>query len=72
MEKLIPPGIKKKTNVIDNCINIPETVIFDNGKPKFFLKNDKEGKIVQVMKNKTELTDVQRNFILLCNERRKS
>ena len=72
MEQLIPPGSKKKAQVADNCINIPETVIFENGKPKFFLKNDKEGKIVQVMKNKTELTEVQRNFILLCNERRNS
>lgn len=72
MEQLIPSGNKKKAQIADSGINIPETVVFENGKPKFFLKNDKDGKIVQIMKNKTELTDVQRNFILLCNERRKS
>ena len=41
MEKLIPPFGKKRPE-----INIPETVVFENGKPKFFIKNDQDGKVV--------------------------
>ena len=35
MEKLVPVQGKKRAEV-----NIPETVVFENGKPKFFIKND--------------------------------
>jgi hypothetical protein len=27
-------------------VNIPEIVLFESGKPKMFLKNDKDGRVV--------------------------
>ena len=52
-------------------MNIPETVIFEAGKPRTFLKTDKEGCVVHHSKNKRELMDVGRHFIVLCTERKK-
>jgi hypothetical protein len=39
MEKLL-----SKSDKILGCeLNIPETIVFDNGKPKLYLKTEKDG-----------------------------
>ena len=41
---------------LNSCnINIPEMVLFNEGIPKYFLKNDKDGFITQVNKNKLKI-----------------
>ena len=46
-------------------------VVFVEGKPKYFLKNDKDGFIIQVLKNKLQTTDVEIFFMNLSAERKR-
>ena len=65
MERLLAPSEK-----ISGCqVSIPEMVLFENGKPRTFLKNERDGCIYQIMKNKTQLTDVRNYFMQLASER---
>ena len=58
---------------IHGCeVNIPEQVVFFDQKPKYFLKNDKDGCVMQFNKSKTEKADVHAHFIGLAVERRKN
>lgn len=67
MEKLVSPSEQ-----IQGCeINIPDTVLFEQGKPKIFIKNEKEGFVTQFNKNKSKLTTVQKYFTGAYAERKK-
>lgn len=58
---------------IQGCeVNIPEQVLFFDQKPKYFLKNDKDGCVMQFNKSKTEKADVRAHFGSLGVERRKN
>ncbi len=50
MDHLKPP-----VESIQGCeINIPETVLFEGGKPKAFLRTERDGCISHILKNKTQ------------------
>jgi hypothetical protein len=46
-------------------------ILFNEGVPKYFLKNDKDGNVVQVNKNKLKISDVEIFFTNLTAERKK-
>jgi len=58
MEKLVSPS----EQILGCEVNIPETVLFEDGKPKMFLKNEKDGCVSQFLKNKSKLSTVQKYF----------
>lgn len=65
MEKLISPSER-----ISGCeVSIPDMVLFEHGRPKFFLKNERDGCIAHIMRAKSHITDVKNYFMQLCNER---
>jgi len=65
MEMLISPKPK-----IAGCeINIPNTVLLEKAKPKYFLRNDKDGCIEHIMRNKLFLKDICYFFTQVANDR---
>jgi hypothetical protein len=46
-------------------------VLFIEGVPKYFLKNDKDGNVVQINKNKLKITDVEIFLTNLTAERKR-
>ena len=65
-------NLVQRKDSFNSCnINIPEMVLFNEGIPKYFLKNDKEGFITQVNKNKLKISDVEIFFTNLTVERKK-
>jgi hypothetical protein len=48
MENLLSHNVK----ILGCEINIPEMVLLEQGRPKYFLKNEEDGCITHVMKNK--------------------
>ena len=59
MEKLVSP----KPDKLRGCqVNIPETVLIENSKPKCFLKTEKDGCVVAFMKNRLTLTAAKNYF----------
>ena len=67
MEKLVSPSER-----ISGCeVNIPDMVLFENGKPKMFLRNERDGCIAHIMKQKNQITDVRNYFTSLAEERKR-
>ena len=46
-------------------------ILFNEGIPKYFLKNDKDGNVIHVNKNKLKISDVEIFFTNLTAERKK-
>ena len=68
IEKLIPGK-----RVMGCQINILDSVFFENGKPKMYLKNERDnGCIIQVNRGKNLLANVQKFIMDNFNERKKS
>ena len=68
MEKLVSPS----EQILGCEVNIPETVLFEDGKPKMFLKNEKDGCVSQFLKNKSKLSTVQKYFSQAYQDRKKA
>lgn len=68
MEKLLSPS----EQLLGCEVNIPDMVLFEQGKPKCFLKNEKDGCVAQVMKNKSKLSTVQKYFTQAYADRKRS
>jgi len=67
LEHLLPPSDK-----ICGCeLLLPETAIFEGGKPKFIVKTDKDGCIVMMNKAKMGLEELRRTFATVVRERKK-
>jgi hypothetical protein len=68
IQNLLPPS----ENVLGCEINIPDQVIIENGKPKLFVKTEKEtGCMQRICKQKTIVNDALRHLIFLGDERKK-
>lgn len=52
-------------------VNIPEQCIFMDCKPKYYLKNDKDGSIMSFNQTKRLNTEVHAHFMMLGIERKK-
>ncbi len=67
IEHLLSPNEHK----ISGCeLWVPDTAIFDHGKPKLVFKSDKDGCLVKYKKLPT-LTDLRKIFAVVSRERKK-